>query len=63
MPNLHAGANLHTGCIFGHVNGVLRICKFVPTLEVVQIDLHAGANLPLGANCAHERKIFNFYTF
>ena len=26
VRNLHPGANLHPGCIFGHVNGVLRIC-------------------------------------
>ena len=25
VRNLHPGANLHPGCIFGHVNGVLRI--------------------------------------
>ena len=42
MHNLHPGANLHPGynflhpgCIFGHVNGVLRICtgwsKFICT--------------------------------
>ena len=33
-------ANLHPGCIFGLVNGVLRICnrcKFAPTFEVEQI--------------------------
>ena len=59
------GANLHPGCIFGHVNGVFRICT----------RLHPGANLLLpsrwckfictrpGANCAHERKLYNFYTF
>ena len=54
------GANLHPGCIFCHLNGVLRICtvyKFAPTLEVVHIYLHPGSN------CAHERKMFNFYTF
>ena len=58
------GANLHPGCIFGHVNGVLRICtrvqpgcKFAPAFEVVQIYLHPGPN------CAHERKLYNFYTF
>ena len=44
------------GVYFGHVNGVLRICtrvqpgcKFAPAFE--------------GANCAHERKLYNFYTF
>ena len=26
VRNLHPGANLHPGCIFGHLNGVLRIC-------------------------------------
>ena len=26
VRNLHPGANLHPVCIFGHVNGVLRIC-------------------------------------
>ena len=36
VRNLHPGANLHTGCIFGHVNGVLRICNM------------AGANLHPG---------------
>ena len=46
MRNLHPGANLHSGCNFGHVNGV-------PTLVVVQIYLHPGAN------CAHARKMFN----
>ena len=30
---------------------------------MVQIYLHPGANLQLGANCAHERKPYNFYTF
>ena len=39
-----AGANLHLGYSFGHVNGVLRICTRV------QIYLHPDAN------CAHERK-------
>ena len=48
VRNLHSGANLNPGCIFGHVNGVLRICT---------------SNSRGGANCAHERKIFNFYTF
>ena len=63
------GANLHPGCIFGHVNGVLRICtlapgcKFAPAFEVVQIYLHPGVNLHPGAKCAHERKLYNFYTF
>ena len=57
MHNLHP-ANLHPGCIFGHVNGVLRICKFAPTF-----DVHPGANLHSGAICAYERKMFNFYTF
>ena len=32
-------------------------CKFAPAFEVVQIYLHPGAN------CAHERKLYNFYTF
>ena len=54
MRNLHPGANLHPGCIFGHVNGVLRIA---PAFEVGQIYLHPGAN------CAHERKMYNFFTF
>ena len=72
MHNLHPGANLPHGCIFGHVNGVLRICtrvqistgcKFAPTFEVEQIYLHPAANLHPGAICAYERKIFNFYTF
>ena len=60
------GCKIAPGCIFGHVNGVLRICtrvqiasgcKFAPAFEVVQIYLHPGAN------CAHERKLYNFYTF
>ena len=46
----HTSANLHLGYIFGHVNGVLKICTRV------QIYLHSGANLHPGANCAHERK-------
>ena len=47
------GANLHPGCIFGHVNCVLRICTGVQICSCFQ-----G-----GANCAHERKLYNFYTF
>ena len=53
-------------CIFGHVNGVLRICTRVQIVQTVQICscLRGGANLLApGANCAHERKLFNFYTF
>ena len=48
LHTLQLGANLHTGCIFGHVNGVLRICtrvqgcKLAPTFEVVQI-VHMNA--------------------
>ena len=51
--------NLHPGCIFGHMNCLLRICsrmqiaprcKFAPTFRVEQIYLHPGAN------CAYERK-------
>ena len=66
MRILHPGANLRPGCIFGHVNGVLRFatgvqiftgCKFASTFEVVQINLNPGAN------CACERKLNNFYTF
>ena len=52
--------NLHPGCIFGHVNGVLRICtgcKFAHTFEVEQIYLHPGAN------CAYARKMCIFYSF
>ena len=30
--NLQPGANLHPGSIFGHVNGVLRICTRVQIL-------------------------------
>ena len=50
------GANLHPGCIFDHVNGVLNICtgcnfapgcKFAPASEVVEIYLHPEANLLL----------------
>ena len=29
VRNLHPGANLHPGCIFDHVNGILRICTRV----------------------------------
>ena len=65
MHNLHPGAKLHPGCIFCHVNGVLRICtrvknlhcigcKFAPTFEVEQIYLDPGTNLHPGANCAYE---------
>ena len=63
MRNLHPGANLHPGCIFGHVNGVLLRkklayiylvvylrSKFAPAFEVVQIHLHPGVNLLPGAN-------------
>ena len=72
MHNLHPGANLHPGfkfaprVYFGHVNGVFRICtrckfapgcKFAPTFEVEQINLHPGAN------CAYERKMCIFYSF
>ena len=69
------GANLHPGCIFGHMNGVLRICtrvvicklvlgyKFASTFEVEQIYLHPDANLHPGAIRAYERKMINFYTF
>ena len=66
-------AQFAPGCIFDHVNGVLRICtrdlivapgcKFAPTFEVEQIYFHPGANLHPGAICAYERKMFNFYTF
>ena len=28
------GANLHTGCKFGHVNGVLRICTRVQIVHM-----------------------------
>ena len=50
------GANLHPGCIFGHVNGVLRICTRV------QISSYFG-DLHPSAICALERKMFYFYTF
>ena len=59
--NLHPGANKHPGCKFAH--GVYfwpceRCLKNLhPAFEVVQIYLHPGAN------CAHERKLYNFYTF
>ena len=43
--------NLHPGCIFGHVNGVLSICtrvqigcKFSPTLEAVQSCFYENQN-------------------
>ena len=53
------GSKFAPGCIFGHVNGVLRICtgcnykpgcKVTPTFEVEQIYLHPDAN------CTFERK-------
>ena len=34
MHNLHPGANLHPGCIFGHVNGVLNICARVQIVHM-----------------------------
>ena len=39
-------ANLHPGCIFGHVNGVLRICTWVQICTRAQICscLRGGAN-------------------
>ena len=51
VRNLHPGANLHPGCIFGHVNGVLRIWSclrgganlFAPGRTRVQI-VHMSAN-------------------
>ena len=58
MHNLHPGANLHPGRIFGHVNGDFRICT-----RVEQIYLHPGENLHPGAICEYERKMINFYTF
>ena len=58
MRNLHPSANLHPRCIFGHVNGVLRICTRVQICSC----LRGGANLHPDANCAHERKLYNFYT-
>ena len=46
--NLHPGANLHPGCIFGHVNGVLRISTWVQICSYYR----GGANLfAPGANC------------
>ena len=39
MHNLHPGANLHSGCIFGHVSCVLRIYTFALTFEVEQTYL------------------------
>ena len=68
---------LHPGCIFGHLNGVLRICTRVQICSYFR----GGANLfapgckfaPTfeveqiylhpGANCEYERKICIFYTF
>ena len=52
MHNLHPGCKFAPGCIFGHVNGVLRIYT-----RVEQIYLYPGAVY------AYERKMFNFYTF
>ena len=46
--------NLHPGCIFGHVNDVLRICTRVQICS----NSRGSANLHPGANCAHERKMF-----
>ena len=70
VHDLHPVANLHSeggggvkfapGCCFGHVNGVFRFLSRVqisPSFEVVH-PLFAP-----GANCAHERKMFNFYSF
>ena len=53
------GANLHPGCIFGHVNGVLRICTRVQICSC----LRGGSNWHPGANCAHERKLYNSIHF
>ena len=66
MRNLHPGANLHPGCKFGHVNGVLRICTRVQICSYYRggANLFApGANLHPGANCAHERKPYIFIYF
>ena len=57
--------NLHPGCIFGHMNCLLRICSRMQICTKVQICSYfqSGANLfaPVcnlhpGANCAYERK-------
>ena len=47
VRNLHPGANLHPRCIFGHVNGVLRISTRVQICARVQIcsNSRGGANL------------------
>ena len=79
VRKLHPGANLHPGCKFApgvyfwpcercfknlHPGAKFAPgCKFAPAFEVVQIYLHPDANLHPGANCAHERKLYNFYTF
>ena len=47
VRNLHPGANIHPGCIFGHVIGVLRNCTPVQICTRVQICscLRGGAIL------------------
>ena len=44
VRNLHPGANLHPGCIFGHVNGVLRICTICTRVKICS-NSRGGANL------------------
>ena len=51
------------GCIFGHVNGVLRIFTRVKICIRVQICSYFRGGTNPGANCAHERKMFNFGDF
>ena len=71
VRNLHPGANLHRDYFWScewcfkklHPGENLHPMQIFPTLEVVQIYLHPGANLLPGANCAHKRKMFNFFTF
>ena len=62
VRNLHPGANLHPGCKFAP--GVY----FWPCERCFKnlhpgVNLSPGANLHPGANCAHERKLYNFYIF
>ena len=39
MHNLHPGANLHPVCIFGHVNGILRICTRVQNVYFLYVSI------------------------
>ena len=65
------GVNLHPGCMLSHENGVLRKycrvqnytgCKFAPTFQVKQIELHPDVFLHPCVFCAYERKTLSCYT-